>query len=203
MLTRAKRRRLEVEEDEEVNWLPPSQYELDRKARIERAKVELMTLKMVDLKREVKLFAKVIGAYTGRGRIYFPNPVLSRHLEFEVRQKNVNMKRDIVDWLANYKWLREGSPFDLLPDELVLKIVKIATWKEWDECESGEFGGYQHAFIHQSISRVSVRFNRIARDRSLWEDANDHTWNFYSHCPEFPGLPEWALGGGTKLGLSK
>ena len=140
---------------------PPSQHELERKARIERAKEELMTLNMSDLRQELKLYGYA-GNYSEEHSstvpelgIRFPSPV------WDFRP--LPTKIDIVDWLANNKWLGEGSPFDLLPDELVLKIVKMATWVEWG-CGHGEH--VQHwIFV---ISSVSVRFDRIAQDKSLW-----------------------------------
>ena len=164
MLTRAKRRRLEEEEEEEDPARIPSQHELERKAKIERAKEELKTLKLVDLKQELKLFGnpKIVSReYTGQYSGIKPSShwsyLRSPYSNYEPYTPH---KKDIVDWLANYKWLDEGSPFDLLPDELVLKIVKMATSKK---------KGFDHDFIRESISRVDKRFNRIAWDSSLWQ----------------------------------
>ena len=158
MLTRrAKRRRLEEEDDPGII---PSLHELERKAMVERAKVELMKLKVVDLKKELKLFG---------------NPKIFSRENRKALMPNFPKKVDYVDWLANYKWLLEGSPFDKLPDELVLKIVKMASWEE-KKCickwHNGK-GGYDRDFIVDSISHVNLRFNRIAKDTSLWKDASE------------------------------
>ena len=92
MLTRSKRRRLEEEEDPVI---VSSHYELEREAKIKRAKVELMSLKVVDLRRELGTFG-------------LP-------------------KTDLVDRLALHKLV--PRPFDSLPDEVLLKIVRMASWK--------------------------------------------------------------------------
>ena len=165
---RAKRRRLEEEEDPGII---PSHQELERKAMVERAKVELMKLKVVDLKKELKLFGnpKIFSReYTEHYSGIKPSPYWSMYYCLAHdwnylrspydRMPNDPKKRDYVDWLANYKWLLEGSPFDKLPDELVLKIVKMASREKWNR-----------DFIVASISHVNRRFNRIARDTSLWK----------------------------------
>ena len=172
MLTRAKRRRLEEEEEDPA--IIPSQHELEREAKIERAKVELMTLKVVDLKKELKLFGnpKIVSReYTGQYSGIKPSShwsyLRSPYLKLSLW---LWLKKDIVDWLANYKWLDEGSPFDLLPDELVLKIVEMAASKKkgFDSFDQ-ELYIFDHDFIRESISRVDKRFNRIAWDSSLWQ----------------------------------
>ena len=145
MLTRSKRRRLEEEAEDPV--VISSRYGLEREATIKRAKTELMSLKVVDLRRELGTFGLT---------------------------KSGN-KTDLVDRLAHHKWLLEGgSPFDSLPDEVLLRIVRMATWKrtEITNCKSdqGLFSMYDYDFILESISLVSVRFNRIARDTSIWKD---------------------------------
>ena len=145
MLTRSKRRRLEEEADDPV--VISSRYGLEREGTIKRAKTELMTLKVVDLRRELGTFGLT---------------------------KSGN-KTDLVDRLAHHKWLLEGgSPFDSLPDEVLLRIVRMATWKrtEITNCKSdqGRFSMYDYDFILESISLVSVRFNRIARDTTIWKD---------------------------------
>ena len=158
MLTRAKRRR--QDEEEEAKDTPS---ERERKVRIAMAKAELMTLSVKELRKELKLFANpkvYTGQYSAMGESsprwdwsydrapywhYFPP-------KYPVPQKG-----DMADWLANYKWLREGSPFDLLPDELLLMIVKMAT-SDHD---------FNHDFNLLSIRLVSVRFNRISRDISF------------------------------------
>ena len=165
MFSRQKRRCVDVDGGD-----PPSQHELDRKSKIEGAKEVLMTLNMSDLKQELKLYGTV-GEYsygiqfhiekrdpmdickaTSELGIRFPSPV------WDFRP--LPTKTDIVDWLANNKWLGEGSPFDLLPNEVVLKIVKMATWYPT------HLGKLETCML-VLMSRVSVRFNRIAHDKSL------------------------------------
>ena len=74
------------------------------------------------------------------------------------------------------------SPFDSLPDELLLKIMKFAAeppkdngmgW-EWNERERtmAELGEkYDHDFLANRISKVSTRFRRVVADESLWKGA--------------------------------
>ena len=161
MLTRAKRRR----QDEEEEAIDPP-HERERKARIARAKAELMTLTVKELRKELQLFANpkvYIGQYSAMGGSspqwdwsYDRRP----YWHYFPPKYPVPRKGDMADWLANYKWLRVGSPFDLLPDELLLKIVKLATSDR----------DFNHDFNLMSISLVSVRFNRISRDISLRRD---------------------------------
>ena len=70
--------------------------------------------------------------------------------------------------------------FDLLPDELVLQIVKMASLlmirvHSWSP---GPIGGrraissssiFKHDFILDVICEVSLRFRRVSQDRSLWK----------------------------------
>ena len=53
--------------------------------------------------------------------------------------------------------------FSSLPDELILKIVKMASK------HSSGWAKFNHTFIVGIISRISVRFSRIATDISLWK----------------------------------
>jgi len=55
--------------------------------------------------------------------------------------------------------LRGLNPFLMLPDELVLMIIKRAA----DLDDTG------HAIIVDVISNISARFNRLAKDKSLWQ----------------------------------
>ena len=48
-----------------------------------------------------------------------------------------------------------AAAFDSLPDELVLRIVRLAA--------EGHFGR-PHTFLVETVSRVSHRFRRIAAD---------------------------------------
>ena len=151
MLTRAKRRR-QVEEDEGPSSAISPQYGIEH-ARIIKAKSELV----VNVKRELTTFGL-----------------------------NMNGKKeDLVDHLAHHKnLLQKGSPFDRLPDELVLKILKMAAWRRSPETviyyeeeaathdcyDQMWFSTHDYDFILMSLCRVSVRFNRICQDTSLWED---------------------------------
>merc|ERR1712027_301530 len=55
--------------------------------------------------------------------------------------------------------LRGLDPFLMLPDELVLMIIKRAV----DSDNTG------HTIIVDVISNISARFNRLAKDKSLWQ----------------------------------
>ena len=83
---------------------------------------------------------------------------------------------------------RIQQTFDLLPDEIMLKIIKMATKENYKcicypertlECGiHGTFSSkewkcshikYDHDFIIDAISKVSVRFKTISADKSLWK----------------------------------
>merc|ERR1712117_518938 len=54
--------------------------------------------------------------------------------------------------------------FDSLPDELILKIVKMAAEEPIDL-----FGRkYDHDFLVDVLSKISVKFKRVVTDSSLW-----------------------------------
>ena len=57
----------------------------------------------------------------------------------------------------------ESSPFDLLPDELVMKIIKM-TMKGVIDPEM------KHVFLVDSIAKISTKFRRLSVDKSLWRD---------------------------------
>ena len=69
------------------------------------------------------------------------------------------------------------SPFDSLPDELLLKIVKFAAAPPWPfhfewirerwMAEHGE--KYDHDFLANGLCKVSLRFEKISSDESLWK----------------------------------
>ena len=80
-------------------------------------------------------------------------------------------KQDMVERLSLHR--KKPDPFNSLPDELVLKIVKMATaFSKKDRKARWQYarGAYNHTYIIAAISRVSSRFNRIARDQALWSD---------------------------------
>ena len=57
----------------------------------------------------------------------------------------------------------ESSPFDLLPDELVMKIIKMTMEGVIDP-------EMKHVFLVDSIAKISTRFGRLSVDKSLWRD---------------------------------
>ena len=73
------------------------------------------------------------------------------------------------------------SPFDSLPDELLLKIMKFAAeppkdngmgwnWEVNKGRTMAEMGEkYDHDFLANRISKVSTRFRRVVADESLWK----------------------------------
>ena len=70
----------------------------------------------------------------------------------------------LLSSLQNLSLLMRRSPkpcyFDKLPDEIVLKIINLATGTNPFE---------PHNFLVDVISKISTRFKRLAADRSLWE----------------------------------
>ena len=56
-----------------------------------------------------------------------------------------------------------SSPFDLLPDEIVLKIIKLAS------VPSSWTGPSKHDFLLDIIGMVSPRFMHLIEDKSLWK----------------------------------
>ena len=60
--------------------------------------------------------------------------------------------------------LQHSSPFDSLPDELVLKIMKI--FANGSPLYTDEDATYSD--VMNPVARVSTRFSQIAKDRSLW-----------------------------------
>ena len=60
------------------------------------------------------------------------------------------------------------TSFNSLPDEIILKIIAMAA-REWDDPTFK----YDHDHLVDDLCKVSVRFERLARDSSLWKD---HVW---------------------------
>ena len=71
------------------------------------------------------------------------------------------------------------SPFDILPDELFLYILKLSATKP----EGWGWGGryrssgwvkgivkFDHDFLAHVLSKVSLRFAKIAKDKPFWSD---------------------------------
>lgn len=54
---------------------------------------------------------------------------------------------------------QDTSPFDLLPDEIVVKIIYFVV----EECANR-----RHNFVLNTIANISTRFRRLATDKSLW-----------------------------------
>ena len=64
-----------------------------------------------------------------------------------------------------------SSAFDSLPDELVLKIFQfvIADVEEARRSDFIENVETPHNFLSNTISKVSTRFGKISKDKSLWK----------------------------------
>ena len=135
-------KRRRVEQGDQEQWPEPEVPE--HNARVKRIKTELNALRVDDLRKELGLWSR---------------PEAGR-------------KRDLVDRLVPHRLQLQGSPFDLLPDELVLKIVKTATQNSDSGFNRYDYG-YDYDFIMYNLCTVSARFNRIARDPSLWEDCTE------------------------------
>ena len=77
-------------------------------------------------------------------------------------------KQELVDRLRLH--LQNPDPFNSLPDELVLKIIQMATVFSKKERSVPIYrrGVYNHTRIIGVMGRVSSRFNRIAWDQSMW-----------------------------------
>ena len=71
------------------------------------------------------------------------------------------------------------NPFDSLADELVLTIIKLSATK----AEGWGWGGryrttgwvkgivkFDHDFLANVISKISVRFENLAKDKTLWSE---------------------------------
>ena len=90
-------------------------------------------------------------------------------------------KQDLQDRLDCH--FMQPNYFNLLPDELLLKIVKMVVKKECNQSREYTYyedGGlcrktlptrgedYDHDFLVDVISLISKRFSRISKDRALW-----------------------------------
>ena len=64
----------------------------------------------------------------------------------------------------------ESSPFDKLPDELVLRIFQftIESVEPWMKWRNKSVWIPSFDFLSNTIARLSNRFKRIAADKSLW-----------------------------------
>ena len=65
---------------------------------------------------------------------------------------------------------QESSPFDKLPDELLLKITKSVIESHEILTEGADISVWipRHDLLLNTIARISTRFRRIAADKSLW-----------------------------------
>ena len=106
---------------------------------------------------------------------------------------------------VKYEHCEPLNPFNSLPDELLLKIVKMSSKKkEKKSCESSLMGKceisesgmlcqYDHNFIVEVISNVSLRFNGIAQDQELWRNCGSKLL-YIRHGPNsFNSLPDKVL----------
>ena len=66
--------------------------------------------------------------------------------------------------LSGYQGHHEGATFDSLPDELLLKIVKLAAQTK----SSRDAYKYDYKYLFSIVSKISIRFRNIARDKSFW-----------------------------------
>ena len=135
MLTRAKRRR--QDEEEEAKYPP---HERERKARIARAKAELMTLTVKELKKELKLFANpkvYTGQYSAMGE---SSPRLdwsydrAPYWHYFPPKYPVPQKGDMADWLANQSRPLEHQPRQCavqphIPGHFVQELSKVVNNK--------------------------------------------------------------------------
>ena len=55
---------------------------------------------------------------------------------------------------------RKPSPFDLLPDEMLMKIIKMTM---------NGHGEHKHSELATNIANISRRFKNLATDKSLWK----------------------------------
>ena len=147
MITRSKRRRLELGGGVVQEWYEqPSEEPPEHNARVKRIKARLNAHRVGYLKFQLHMLGL---PQTGR-------------------------KRELVDRLTPNKVTLLGSPLDRLPDELVLKILKLAAcsgrqmWNYWGEYPVA----YNYDFIIYNLCMVSARFNRITRDPSFWENCD-------------------------------
>ena len=62
----------------------------------------------------------------------------------------------------------DPSPFDLLPNEVLLKIVKMAATS--GDCQSVVPIKHNHNFIARVLSKVSNRFKILSSDQALWRN---------------------------------
>ena len=63
--------------------------------------------------------------------------------------------------------MESPSPFDSLPDEVVIKVLKMAVAMEM-ECHKKHKKHKKHNFLVDTIARTSSRFERLSQDKSLW-----------------------------------
>ena len=95
-------------------------------------------------------------------KIMRPSPFLAKKtLHFFLPIIFVRMKSamDVADTTTS-------SPFDMLPDELILRVINLAV----GECiEYWYKPGAKQKLLVNIIARISLRFRQIAADKSFWE----------------------------------
>ena len=67
--------------------------------------------------------------------------------------------------LLGYQGHHEGTTFDSLPDELLLKIVKMAAQTNLRDFYKHK---YDYKFLLGIIGKISIRFKNIATDKTFW-----------------------------------
>ena len=73
----------------------------------------------------------------------------------------------------------DSSPFDLLPDELIMKIIKMTLEGVTDP-------EMKHVFLVDSIAKISTRFRRLSADKSLWRDQVQWPEDDFQRLSQFP-----------------
>ena len=73
----------------------------------------------------------------------------------------------------------DSSPFDLLPDELIMKIIKMTMEGVIDP-------EMKHVFLVDSIAKISTKFARLSVDKSLWRDQVQVPENDLQRLSQFP-----------------
>ena len=127
----------------------------------------------------MKLFNRLIGQQAGSCHGSVQDPLLQFTSCFRMGNTFTKFPKEIPN-TKNIDHLNvkdtESSPFDNLPDELVLRIFQIyienhrpslismlgMKQKKWKELI------LPHDLLLNTIARVSTRFRRISSDKSLW-----------------------------------
>ena len=98
-----------------------------------------------------------------------------------IRMSDPENELDMIEFPKERLSESSENPFDSLPDELVLKVMKMYANGRSLYTDPGA----HYSVAMNSIARVSSRFRRIAADRSLWSghvklhfQEPDHLWHY-------------------------